>query len=452
MAARGNAAGLRGDLAKSLWDGVCFSLMVGLGETYLAAFALALGHGPVLAGLVSTVPMLAGSVLQLATPRAVHWLGSRKRWVVSCALVQALVFVPLCAAALVGALPPLALFAAAAGYWAAGLGTGPAWTAWVPSMVPRRLRSSYFAYRTRAAQAAVLAGLIGGGLLLNLADEHGRPLLGFAAILGLAALCRLASTALLASQSEGKRPAPHSRPLAFGPAFVRMAGGEHRRIFTYLLAVQVAVQVSAPYFTPYMLGPLELSYGTYVLMVAAAYLARAISLPFWGRLAHRTGAARLLWIGGLGITPSAIPWILTDDLRWLFVSQLYAGIVWAAYELAVFLVLFDRLNDEERTSLLTLYNFANAVALAAGSLCGGWLLAHLGPGPAPFLVLFGVSTGLRLAVLFLRPPLLQSRDVPVSEPLGTRTIAVRPSLGGIDRPILPPEEEPAPAEQASAGG
>jgi MFS family permease len=443
---------LRGDLAKSLWDGVCFSLMVGLGETYLAAFTLALGHGPVLAGLILTVPMLAGSVLQLATPRAVHWLSSRKRWVVGCAFAQALVFLPLCAAALAGVLPAFWLFAAAAGYWAAGLGTGPAWTAWVPSMVPKRLRSSYFAYRTRAAQAAVLTGLVGGGLLLNLADARGHRLIGFAAIFALAAICRLASTALLASQSEGERPAPTSRPLAFLPAFRRMAGGDHRRLFTYLLAVQVAVQVSAPYFTPYMLGPLELSYGSYVLLVAAAYLARAASLPFWGRLAHSTGAARLLWIGGLGITPSAIPWILTNDLRWLFVSQLYAGIVWAAYELAVFLVLFDHLRDEERTSLLALYNFANAVALATGSLCGGWLLAHLGPGPTPFLVLFGLSTGLRFCVLFLRPPLLHRPVEVASEPLGVRTIAVRPSLGGIDRPILPPEEEPAPAEQGVAGG
>ena len=58
MAAGWGEGRVRGNLAKSLWDGVFFSLMVGLGETYLPAFALALGHGEVLAGLVATVPML----------------------------------------------------------------------------------------------------------------------------------------------------------------------------------------------------------------------------------------------------------------------------------------------------------------------------------------------------------------------------------------------------------
>jgi len=449
MSAKASEGRLRGDLAKSLWDGVFFSLMVGLGETYLPAFTLALGHGDVLAGLVATVPMLAGSILQLATPRAVHRIGSRQRWVVGCALLQAMVFVPLCVASLLGALSPFWLFAAASGYWAAGLGSGPAWTAWVPSLVPRRLRSSYFAYRTRAAQAAVLVGLVGGGLLLNLADARGYPLIGFAALFGLAALFRLVSSWLLAAQSEPNRPAASERPLSLVTAFVRMSGREHRQLFAYLLAVQVAVQVSAPYFTPYMLGPLDLSYGQYVLLVATAFFARIVTLPFWGRLAHRLGASALLWIGGLGITPSALPWILTEDLRWLFASQVYAGIVWSAYELAMFLVLFDRLDDEERTSLLALYNFANSAALALGSLCGGWLLALLGPGAQPYLVLFGLSTGLRVAVLFLRPRMRPPVPPTPAEPLGTRTIAVRPSLGSIDRPILPAEPAPKPAERSA---
>ena len=46
--------------------------MVGLGESYLAAFTLALGHGPVLAGLVATVVCLVrcrnGRALAVARP------------------------------------------------------------------------------------------------------------------------------------------------------------------------------------------------------------------------------------------------------------------------------------------------------------------------------------------------------------------------------------------------
>ncbi|MFM7291443.1 MAG: hypothetical protein ACKO6B_09440, partial [Planctomycetia bacterium] len=44
-------AGLRRDLWVTTADAAAFSLMVGCGETYLPAFALALGLGPVAAGM-----------------------------------------------------------------------------------------------------------------------------------------------------------------------------------------------------------------------------------------------------------------------------------------------------------------------------------------------------------------------------------------------------------------
>jgi cyanate permease len=97
--------------------------MVGLGETYIPAFALALGLGQIMAGLVVAVPLLAGAVVQLATPAMVRRLGSLRRWVVVCAAVQAASFAPLVAAALAGRMPAAALLLVVTVYWAAGLGT-----------------------------------------------------------------------------------------------------------------------------------------------------------------------------------------------------------------------------------------------------------------------------------------------------------------------------------------
>ena len=45
------------DLRSMIGDGIAFSAMVGLGETYVPAFALAAGHGDLAAGLVATLPM-----------------------------------------------------------------------------------------------------------------------------------------------------------------------------------------------------------------------------------------------------------------------------------------------------------------------------------------------------------------------------------------------------------
>jgi hypothetical protein len=121
---------LSADLNAMLADGLAFSFMVGIGESYLAAFALALGQSDVTAGMVTTLPMLAGALLQLVTPSAVGVLGSHKRWVVLCAVLQAASFFPLAAAALVGEMSPVSLYFAVTLYWGLGMATGPAWNTW----------------------------------------------------------------------------------------------------------------------------------------------------------------------------------------------------------------------------------------------------------------------------------------------------------------------------------
>ena len=68
--------------------------MVGIGETYFAAFALALGTGETFAGLVATLPMLAGAALQLATPWCLQRARSYKKWVILCASLQAAASAP----------------------------------------------------------------------------------------------------------------------------------------------------------------------------------------------------------------------------------------------------------------------------------------------------------------------------------------------------------------------
>ena len=129
---------LRRDLRASLSDGAGYGGMVGFGEIYFSAFALAIGLGELMAGLVASLPLLAGGILQTISPLAIRWLGSHKRWVVCCAAMQSLTFVPLIVAACRGHLSGIGLLWIAAVYWAAGLATGPAWNTWIGTIVPSR--------------------------------------------------------------------------------------------------------------------------------------------------------------------------------------------------------------------------------------------------------------------------------------------------------------------------
>ena len=64
-------------------------------------------------------------------------------------------------------------------------------------------------------------------------------------------------------------------------ALVRSPSGT---LVCYLWAVAFACQFTAPYFTPYMLRELHLSYEAYMLIVATSFLAKALALPSLGRL------------------------------------------------------------------------------------------------------------------------------------------------------------------------
>jgi len=433
---------VRQDLVAGHAEGAAFGGMVGLGETYLPAFVLAVGLGEITAGLVASLPLLAGGLMQTFSPLAIRRLRSHKRWVVFCAVAQALSFIPLVAAALVGRISPMAVLAVAAVYWGAGLATGPAWNTWMGALVPRRVRSRFFANRTRVSQLAVLAGFVAGGLALQWAGNRGWALLAFAAIFFAAGLCRLMSAGFLAFQHEPEPLRTNRLPISISRVWAQIRHAGSGQLVLYLVVVQGSVQIAGPYFTPFMFEWLHLSYIGYVALIAAAFLAKSAMLPFWGTVAHRMGAMRLLWLGGAGIVPLSALWIVSDNFAWLLVVQVLSGLAWGAYELGFFLMFFESIPEDERTGVLTFYNLANSTAWVLGSALGGLLLLSLGTGHLGYLLLFGVSSaGRALALLLLQQ--VSSTGEPAAG-IGVRTVAVRPMAATMDAPILPSLPDQAP--------
>jgi len=429
------ASASRHDLRAMLGDGAAFSVMVGIGETYLPAFALAAGLGEVAAGLVATLPLVAGAVLQLVSPAAVRWLKSHKWWVVLCASCQAVAFLPLALGAYTDQVGCWLVFGMAAIYWGAGLATGPAWNTWAGTLVPDNLRTCFFARRTRFSQFGTLAGFAAGGLTLQFSKGWTAPCAPFALLFMTAAVARFVSASFLARQSEPCPPNDEHRRVGLRELFGGPGGRVDGPLLIYLLAVQAAAQFAGPYFTPFMLKQVRFSYLEYVLLIAASFAAKAVALPALGRLARRIGARQLLWIGGVGIVPVSAMWLVSNTFGYLLFVQVVAGLAWAAYELAMFLLFFEAIPDKERTSVLTIYNVGNALATACGALLGGSVLWLAGERPEIYLTLFGVSSLARLAALvFLtRVPAIDSRP---KEMPARRILSLRPAVGSVDRPIL----------------
>ena len=419
---------LRRDLRLITSDGVLFSVHVGLGETYLGAFALAIGASPILAGLVASLPMVAGGVLQLVAPRILPRFPSYRSYVVLGAAMQSASFLPLIVAALTASPPIVVLFACASVYWAAGLATSPGWNAWMSQLVPARIRGTYFGRRQAVAQIGVLAGLTAGGVFLAATGGDRR---GFAALFAAACLARALSGYCISRQSA-PRGRPHPHGLRVRQLLARAWRSRLRELIVTILIVHFSVNLASPFFTPFFLAERQVSYGVFMALLAANFAGKIATYPLLGRIARRAGLRQLMAIGGLGIAPLPLLWPVMP-IPTILGLQVLAGMCWAAFELSVLLSFLDVSDDPERTSLLTTFQFLNSGVVAGASLAGGALLATMGTSRDAYLLLFAVSALARLmsvSVLLARARRGMAVEVP---PL--RILAVRPWGEAIVRPV-----------------
>jgi MFS family permease len=375
--------------------------MTGTAEWQFALFALAIGLSEVAAGLVATVPLALGALLQLVTPWGVRRLGSIRRWVWMCAAVQAMSLLPLVIGAFLGGMPWWVLYATTCLYWAAGYATAPPWQAWFTSLVPGSIRARYTASRNRFVQGGLAAGIL-AGLFLQVGEDGGWPLLAFAALFLVSFLSRSFSAACLAHQSEAEAGLVQRIEVPT-PGVVRrhFADRRTRQLLFYMLAFFLSVFMTAPYFVPYLRGELEFEYWQITMILFLMIGTKVLVLPAVGRFAKRHGPARLLWIGALATTPLPALWLVSDSFWYLLSLQVLTATGWACWETATFLLIFDIIPAERRTPVMTLYQLAQALAFLLGSLLGAAVLELVGVGRLGYMAIFLASSLMRFVTLFM---------------------------------------------------
>lgn len=428
--------GVRRDLRLSLGDAAGYGVMAGVAEVYLPAFALSIGLSPVTAGLVASVPLLAGGLLQLLAPRAIARITSLRRWIAASNVVQALAFAPLILIALLGISSTPVVFAAAAVYWAAGMAASAAWNPWMARIVPARIRSKFFGRRQGLVQATMLAGLVGAGGALHLFARTPHIHYVYASMFGVALIARLWCAVMIARQGPGIELAPRRR-MRLRSIPPKLRGTSRASLLGYLIAALAAASISGPFITPYLLDQLQIGYAGYSVFTATVVIAKIAALPALGRMIQRRGVRHVMTICALAIAPIPLLYIMSDAFAWLIIIQVIAGVAWGGFELGLLMALFDGDDDAERTTMQVAFSALQAIGTAGASLVGGALLGAFGSDHAAYLWVFGVSAAARLAaaVLLVRELRVIAR-IPVVMVARAWTLAIRPWGGTIVRPIV----------------
>ncbi len=385
------------NLRVSTLDATFYGMMVGFGENYVAAFAIAVGLGQVTAGLVASLPILCGGIAQLFAFRVLQNNGSYRNWILFCVAIQTLSFIPLIIAAWVGAIPAWLFFLTTSLYWASGMASSPGWNAWISQLVPSGIRARYFAKRTRFTQAATLSSFLLGGLILYLGGNSTSNATPYIAIFSLALLARIVSAIFLVRHRTTVKIDTASLDAVSWREAWQSLPIDTRRLILFLIGLTAAIQTSGPFFSPYMLAQLHFDYTSFVVIVSAAFVTRILSLNWLGAFAKRYGTRNLLWAASITLVPMAPMWIFSSSFWWILTVQCVAGCVWAGYELAVMLIFFEAVPLKRRAQILTLYNFGNSVGWFIGAALGGACIQYFGATSFGYFFVFGLSGVLRLS-------------------------------------------------------
>ena len=390
----------RKSLRVSFFDGVFASLMTGLISDYVAPYALALKATTAQIGVLSAVPNFFASLAQLKCADVAERWKSRKKVIgifiiLQIAMGVPIIFLPYFAHswAVIALIALVTLFSSANAF------TGPPWAGLMSEYIPPRARGKYFGWRNKLMAAVTVAASYTAGFILNHFHQH--VLSGFMFIMSLAVACRFVSWCFLMQMYE---PPYHvHRDAYFG--FLEFLGkareSNFARFVLFVASLNFCVNLAAPFFAVFMLHDLKFSYLMYTVMVTTVTVAHIATLDRWGAHADKVGNLKVLRVTAFLIAGLPLWWIVNRNPVYLVFAQVVSGFAWAGFNLCATNFVYDAVTPQKRVRCFAYFNVVNGIAVSAGALIGGLLVANM-PGLLgyPLLSLFLFSSILRFVVVF----------------------------------------------------
>lgn len=421
-------------LQHSVKDAAAYAVMMGIGETYLSAFALFLKASTPQIGLLASLPPLLGSFSQLLSAWLGRLTGQRKPIILVGAGLQALAWLPIVVLPLLfpSAAVPLLIVSVIIYHCGAHL-AAPQWASLMGDLVPIKRRGRFFARRTRVVSLVTFVSLATGGLILHAATEAGSTLAGFVSLFAIAMCARGVSTYHLARMhDDGGHVAALKLPLK--QAWWRQLGQSNFvRFSLFYASMQFAVAIASPFFAVYMLRDLQFSYAQFMANTGMSVLAQFLTLTQWGRISDVFGNRRVLSVTGLMLPLMPLLWTVSSNMWYLLFVQMLSGLSWAGFTLGASNFLYDLVAREKRATYLAIHNVLSSTGLFCGAILGGYLgfvlaerddlFGNVLPWASPLLAVFAISAAVRATVLLVFMPRI--REVRRVRPISFANVIFR---------------------------
>ncbi|MBX7144567.1 MAG: MFS transporter [Oligoflexia bacterium] len=361
-------------------DGMAWACMVGLGESFISAFGIFLKASSLQLSLLSTLPQFFGAIFQMIGVWAQRFFRSRKHAISCAVVVNAAVWLPIAGLA---ALAPSnvssvwMLLALLLVYYASTNFYNPFWSSLMGDLVPPEVRGRYFGRRNKLVGLSTFLAVFVGGQLLDFGKYLGEVRYGFVVIFVGAFAARVASYIFLQSYDDPPHEVRHEHHFSFLQFLLRSPRSNFARFVFFVSIINGAVNISAPFFTLYMLRDLQFSYMHFTVITAMNTATQFLTMQIWGRVSDQFGNKKILNLCGYGIALSPVFWIFSSNTIYLLCAQMYAGFVWAGFNLAAANFIYDAVTPPKRARCAAYQAMVNGTFVLLGSALGGFLVDRL---------------------------------------------------------------------------
>lgn len=423
---------IRKSLKNSFVDGIFVSCMVGLTNDYIVPYALALKASVRQIGILSAIPNLASSVVQLFSPDLTDRFKSRKKIINISILLHVLMGIPIILTPYIFKEHPvvfLIIFVTLFNSFNAF--AVPAWSSLMSDHVPARSRGKYFGWRNKINGIVAIISAFSAGLILHWYKHN--IFRGFFIVFSLAITCRFISWYYLTRMYEPVFRIKRDFYFSFFDFIRRVRESNFAKFVIFVASLNFCVNIASPYFSVFMLKDLKFNYLTYTIIVVTVTIVHIFTIDRWGRHADKIGNLKVLKFTSFFIASLPIWWIFNQHPVYLVLIQIISGFAWAGFNLCATNFIFDAVTPEKRTRCVAYFNVFSGAALCLGALLGSYLVNIL-PELLGFriLSLFLLSSSLRFfVVVFFSGKIREVRNIQEisSKDLFYSVVGIKPMLG-----------------------
>jgi MFS family permease len=411
-------------LRLSVRDGVAYSIMTGMSESYFSVYAVFLRATTAQIAFLAAIPPLLGSAAQLFSAWLARRMPRRKPIILIGVAWQLSLLLPMIWLPYLFPERAVSLFIACTIlYFAAFNLASPIWSSMMGDLVPERRRGRYFARRTRLMSLTAFTGLWLAGIVLHFGKLQNQTRFAFLIIFTLALVARLYSLTQIARMTEPPSTTALPEPIVRRDILRRIRHSQFARFSLFYSFLNIAVTIVSPFITVYLLRDLKFSYLEFTTSAAMYVMAQFLTLNLWGRISDALGNRLILVVTGPTIAIIPWLWLLSTNLWYIVGLQIFGGLTWAGFSLSANNFMYDTVAPGKRATYMAFHNVLANAGIFVGSLLGGYLGTHLSATatffghtihwPSQLCWLFVLSAIARTAVaLLFIPHLKEVRDVP----------------------------------------